>query len=456
MICTVESCLGSQRQEGPLASCNCCRDHVLARYCDLDRVDDPDVCKADDQVPNGKGHPYLSKFLCFGMASKEFKEHPGLLHAAFECVAQDLTSLCEDGVMVSGNHFYGGFLGVKGDMKFHHQIGHLAQSYYNLGRKQNYPICHMCAAGSDGVPFENTTDNPEWEASFHLVNPWKNGIPPSLINIPFDPVCASAVFRLDIFHLWKMGVGRDLCGSALVSLCLLGHFDFQEAECSMNIDARLERAFNIFRLWCLAERKTPALRSFTRLNLNLPNFHTFPWGNWKASDNTLITKWMKFYVGSLLNETVGPGLSNPQRCFMKALHQTLASALTFFRIVHTHGVWLTRTCAQRAQHHLSVMLRGYKTCALAARNLELAAFGLKPKLHGLHHVSKELLSQLRTNCPRVLNPIIYSCESNEDAVGKIARLSRRVSARRVNSRVLDRIMFKTKALLKRKFPRQTR
>ena len=76
-------------------------------------------------------------------------------------------------------------------------------------------------------------------------------------------------------------------------------------------------------------------------------------------------------------------------------------------------------------------------------------FGTKPKFHGLHHVSQEMLHALRGGAEWILSPLAFSCESNEDMVGKVSRLARRVSARLVNKRVLDRLMFKSKALFLR-------
>ena len=295
MICTVESLLGSHGEAA--TKCSCCRDPVMQRYPGLARVaQGQHEARAKKQITAGKGHSYLSRFMCFGMASKQYKECPGLLSKGFELVSSDLRELCENGVVVEGKGtFYAGFLGVKGDMKFHHQVGHLSQSYFNLGRKHDYAICHLCQAGTSGVGFESLEDDPAWASAVDNVAPWKDGQSPALVSVPFDSVRKSAVFRLDPFHLWKVGLGRDLCGSGVVILCYLGKFDFEQ-DCAQNIDSRLARAHSCFRLWCLGARKTPALRSFTKLNLMVPDSLAFGWGNWKGSDNTLITQWLLFFL----------------------------------------------------------------------------------------------------------------------------------------------------------------
>ena len=441
LITTVESCLG--RPASKMQCCTCKADPVLSRYNDLDVEPHPKRARASKQHCNSTGHPYLSKFLCCGMATKEYKEHPELMFEAFRLLAEDLEDLCSNGVEIHGHgRFYGGFLGLKGDMAFHHKIGHFTRSYRNLGKERDLAMCHLCNAGEEHVPFESVEDTPAWEDTFCVSEPWPEDDPPDLSSIPFDPLCRPAMFRLDVFHLWKVGLGRDLVGSGVVVLCLLGYFDF-EAGCTENIDDRLSRAHSCFRLWCLGSRSTAALRSFSKLNFNCKTLAKFPWANVKGSDCTLLSKWLLFF---LRNQTK----PKPEhKRLLRGLEGTLESSLLFFGILHSHRLWLPRHCAQRAQHALSTTIRGYMFCAIQSKALDIRAFGIKPKLHGLHHVSLEMLHALRGGAEWVLSPMCYSCESNEDMVGKVARLARKVSARLVNQRVFDRIMFKTKALFVR-------
>ena len=445
LLVTVESVLGWAKRLKDACNCGCSSDPVLSRYDDLGTELDARARKATKQNCNNRGHCYLSKLLCFGMASKEYKAHPELMQEAFRVVSEDLKCLCEDGVNVPGlGRFWGGFLGAKGDLKFHVQIGNLSRAYHNLGRVQNKPICHICMAGADNIPFECLSDSPAWAESMFMSDPWPEDDEPSLISIPFDPVCRAGVFRLDVFHLWKVGQGRDLCGSSVTTLCRLGYFDF-DPEGSHNIDDRLARAHSQFRLYCIASQKTPALRTFSKNNLMYPDQSSFSWFNCKGSDTTLLTRWLLFF---LVNQVSLKDASH--RRLLSAMKQCLNSAVVFFAILHTHGIFLTRDCAQRAQHHMAIMIRGFKACAQETLRLGVPAFGLKPKLHACHHISEEMRHALRSQAPVVVNPLLYSCESNEDMVGRISRLARRVSARLVNKRVMDRLMYKMKVLLLRK------
>ena len=447
MVCSVESILGSHPETKK--SCHCREDEALRRYDDLHlelgREVREVVSVALKQNTNTKGHSYLSRFLSFGLASKHYKENPGLLEQLFALVSQDLTALCEDGVMVKGERIYAGFLGVKGDLKFHTQVGCLSRSYQNLGAVKNRPMCHLCLAGSDNVPFESLEDNPEWLATSHREEPWPPTSPPALVTIPYDNLCRADIFKLDLFHCWKVGQGRDLCGSSIVVLARLGKFDF-EPQAPKNLEDRLIRVFSCFKLWCETTHHTMAMRSFSKNNLMVQDMKSFPWGNFKGSDTMLVSRWLLFFVTSHMTEAA----NDPTRLF-SAMTQTLQSTVRFFDELYKHGLWLRRPCGQRLQYYLLRMVRGYNVLALECHNLGLAAYGLKPKLHAIHHICHEMAMQLRTKAPLILSPLAFNTEMNEDLVGRVSRLARKVSSRTVNRRVFDRLLIKTKALVRKKF-----
>ncbi|CAE7830948.1 unnamed protein product [Symbiodinium sp. CCMP2592] len=155
------------------------------------------------EIPWIKPSTWISYWL-----DNSYKNYPDLLHELFRLVSEDLNELCITGAAVAQKgHFYTGFLGLKGDMKFHHQIGFLKRSYYNLGRKRNLPMCHLCNAGIAEAPFEDLDDQPQWEASLFMNAPWDSDAIPPVAQVEFDPACTPLVFRLDPFHLWRMGTG---------------------------------------------------------------------------------------------------------------------------------------------------------------------------------------------------------------------------------------------------------
>ena len=456
MVCTIECILGSdpQKRASSEAPCACHADPVVARY----HVTEPESSSNDfgflqtlrvasKQQVNDSGNEFLSKFLLFGCSSIVDKKHKGLLKQAFRMVANDAASLLQHGLTVGDKTFFLATLGIKGDMKFHHQIAGLTRSYFNVGTKNNHRICSLCLAADDRWPFEDLKDDPVWMPTMYQERPWVDGQTPALAEIPYEDASPEGIFRLDLFHCWKCGLGRDLTGSTLVLLIQLGYFDFGPDD-TTNFPDRLERSHSCFRLWASANGKSPALHSFSRFLLNYSNERCFPWFNVKGSDCQLLTQWLLFTVKSskLTRSTQHPRLES-------MLIETLESAVVVFNVLHTHTLWLRRTCGRRVQHHLSVMLRGYKALAVEAHRLDWVAFGLKPKMHAMDHLNKELLRQLRQETPKLLNPMCYSCEANESVVGHVSRIARRVSSRTVSHCVLNRILARTKRVIK-KFPKK--
>ena len=114
------------------------------------------------------------------MSSLVYKKHKRLLHKAFEMVAHDLKRMHKEGIEIGDVVFFAATLGIKGDLKFHHQMGNLSRSYYNVETKVNHPICSLCLAGRSGVDFENVSasatpcfkSSPGHKAKRHLWLAW--------------------------------------------------------------------------------------------------------------------------------------------------------------------------------------------------------------------------------------------------------------------------------------------
>lgn len=448
MVCTIESVLGNDPDNKKKDTvCTCCQDTVLERY---ENIEGNFACEkpladllhvASEQHVNDSGNEFLSKFLLFGMSSLIYKKDKGLLKEAFGMVAKDLSRLHEVGLSVNGHQFFAATIGCKGDLKFHHQIGNLCRSYYNVGTKNENAICSLCLAGRHGFDFEDCGDDPPWMRTMFAEKPWPEGSTPSLAQIPFQAGAPESIFRLDLFHCFKCGLGRDLTGSSVVMMAQLGYFD-SESDSKFNLPARLERAHGWFHLWCKAHQKSAALHSFSKALLNYKNKNSFAWFNVKGSDNTLLTLWLLHTI-KLSVEQGGRGYPR----FESALLETLESAKVVFEILHSHSLWLSRVCAQRVQHHLAVVVRGYKVLAREAQRLNVVSYGLKPKLHSLDHIGKDIGKQLKDKAPLVLNPLAWSCEANESVVGHVSRLARRVDSRTCGTRVFDRVCIKVKGLL---------
>lgn len=212
MVCTVENLIGNDGDKKLLKGpCTCSEDPVLSRYGNIGTGHTGDesfnrlVQIAAGQHVNDTGNEFLSKFVCFGMSSLVYKKDKALLKKAFEMVADDLMLLHSTGINVGGKTYWAATCGIKGDLKFFHQIGNLTRSYYNTGVKENHPLCSLCLAGHDAVCFEDVSDTPVWQETMFSERPWAEGNAPSLGCVPFQASCPEAIFRLDLFHCYKLG-----------------------------------------------------------------------------------------------------------------------------------------------------------------------------------------------------------------------------------------------------------
>ena len=443
MVCMVEPALGSNPDKKVHEACQCAEDSRLRRCGNIGQGDQSDldaVTAGSHQQVNDSGNEFLTKFCVFGMSSVVYKQRPGLLEAAFAMVARDMQVLHEQGFDSNGVTYYASTLGVKGDLKFFHQLGGLTRSYYNAGTKENHPICHLCMAGQDGCDFEDLSETAAWLGTMYTQKPWTRM--PALATIPCEQA-PEAVFKFDLFHCWKVGLGRDLTGSSTMALALLGYFDFSPED-STALPERLKRAHSLFVLWCKAESKSPALHSFTPALLNYKNLRSFCWFNTKGSDTTLITQWLHFFVRA---SRLDGGPRHP--ALEAAMLETLESAIELFGLLHRHPLWLPRACAKLAEYHMTVMTKGYKVLARECHsNLDIVGFGFKPRLHSVDHIRRDLKRQLQRNAARIINPMAFSCESNESFVGHVSRLARRLNSRTVGHEVLDRICYNIKGQIR--------
>jgi hypothetical protein len=96
-----------------------------------------------------------------------------------------------------------------------------------------------------------------------------------------------------MFHIVKHGVGREVAASVLILLAHLAYFDSEDD--TRNIVDRLHRGYMFFKLWCLANSKTPSLKNFTKANLHMTG-SPFPYLGGKGSDTTLVLMFLQFFI----------------------------------------------------------------------------------------------------------------------------------------------------------------
>ncbi|OLP90249.1 hypothetical protein AK812_SmicGene28217 [Symbiodinium microadriaticum] len=302
------------------------------------------------------------------------------------------------------------------------------------------------AGGSPGVRWEELSHHPSWSSTMFRSRPWAT--PPPLSACPYDTNRPEYLYKLDLFHCFKTGIARDVAGSVFL-FCRLGVYD-DTNDCNQ-IQSRLERAHQHFRLWAMASKRTPALRYFSKNLFNVKKMSTdYPWSNTKGSDSVLLLEYLRWFTSLLLD--TGDHLPQHLQChrrLLRVLKSTVTHGLEVLHICYSHGLWLPRTCAQSVYLHMMSFLSGYQSLARIALQYGMPAFALKPKWHACHHIAYEVRQCLLTPAPGILNPACMACDQGEDVVGKLSKLAMSVSTRTINARVIQRHFLKKAAVIRR-------
>ena len=225
-------------------------------------------------------------------------------------------------------------------------------------------------------------------------------------------------------------------------LMWLGYFNVHGE--SNNRKLLFQRAHASFRLWCLANQEAPGLRSFSQQFFNMTSWSSYAWANCKGSDSMLLLRWLDTQVCAFLNELV----DDAHLPTLELLRDGARCAIDFSLHTYLHGLWLTKRCASRLCSDMKRFMKIYHCLAFWSRTKHnFTAFGMKSKLHMLCHTHHDLEVWTRdSTVQRVPNPQIWGCESNEDVIGRIARLSRRCAYKQGPKRTLELYLIKCKAV----------
>lgn len=406
-----------------------------------------EFARATRQSTNNKNHSYLTRHVLFTLPHWIYKRHPEFESTHIKLMVEDLKALASEGVDVNGIRWFACVVGSKGDFKHQNLVGKLERSYNTIGVTYGNAMCSFCLAGTPGYPWERIDHNPIWSRSLFSSRPWSET--PDVALLDYDSEKPEAILKLDMFHLWKVGLGRDLAGAVIV-FARIGLFDGPGDP--SDIKSRLIRAHSSFKLWALANHKSPGLQSFSKAYFNLKTYADSPWANAKGSDCTLLNQWLRWVAGLHLQNPTPE--SQRHAHMLRLFKHTADQSFAIFDVGYSHGLWLSRGCAKHLYTRLFLLLRGYRALASEVLKLKMNAWGLKPKAHAIHHVAFEIRSQLLKKNKLVMNPLCWGNEQNEDTMGRVARLSRKVATRTLTTRTLSRYFLKKRALMQRKFPKK--
>jgi len=149
---------------------------------------------------------YLSHFLLSGFPSKKFRKTAGLLKSILRAIAEDMAHCATAGVLVAGHDktWHIAVIGLRADVESHAKTAVLNHSYQNVGHRGDIACCHLCAAGSLQIFFQDVRSDAAWQTTVAQNSPPWMG--PPYVDIPFEEWSsgqATNFFRYDSdpFHV---------------------------------------------------------------------------------------------------------------------------------------------------------------------------------------------------------------------------------------------------------------
>ena len=220
----------------------------------------------------------------------------------------------------------------------------------------------------------------------------------------------------DILHIYHLGTGRDLVGSALVHMLeRRGIFE------GSNIAARLASATLELRRFC-KERKLPLkLHKLSRSKLNW-NTADMPELRSSGYDTYVVNKW-------LVEVTTRHSAQLPAQ-----LCTALWTADKILSTLAKAGRWLSVEEQELKECYGALFMRSYVELANSSLERRRRAYRLRPKLHLWHHILKE-------SRPSRINPHVFSTWMDEDALRKMMKIHRITDKKTAQKRLLQRILL---------------
>ena len=394
----------------------------------------------DFQNINLRFHSFLTKYLVFALPGKVYKGTK-VLEGLLRVIFQDLRACFYEGIKIGNQYWNFACIGLKGDLQWHLKVGALERSFARLSWKTDKMCCHECLAGSSQRPFEDLSAQPCWADSLWAERPWSAPPESGMILVPYDTTKPEAVMKRDMFHNLKVGVLQDFIGSSVMILAEWRYFDVPGESNSRS--KQLERMFGHFRLFCSSKGRSPNLHGFTKNFFNAPTRRHYPWSKSKGSDSVLLVQWLM-----VLSVGCQQDIRNPKhRNVLHGMHVAAKSADKWLKAMYAHGLWWKPACAADMLKLGETFLKCYAFLSwVCLHEHKFLGYALKCKSHMLAHTVLDLRNSLATGASRIPSCLIHGCEMNEDFIGRIARLSRKLHQSQICRRVLNMYLIKAHAL----------
>ena len=148
-----------------------------------------------------------------------------------------------------------------------------------------------------------------------------------------------------------------------------------------------------------------------------------------------ILEFLESRIGEDLN-----AMSESRKPIFREIHAAISAANAFMRCMYRAGLWLSHQERDFLLKAGTRCVNAFLRCALRAFNASTTRWKFMPKFHLFGEMLFSMEKQKRLGLPSP-NLLMFSCQMDEDYVGRISSISRTVSLRAVHSRTLTRYLI---------------
>ena len=395
-----------------------------------------DPCFASDMAINLRGNSATTRFLFTVLGSFVAKKHPKAFDDITDLWGRKLASLFADGFQACGTTWRIAIIGFTGDSPFVKKVAHLTRSFNNVrkfGASTNAQkgCCWLCRAGfenaEESIPFEHLgLWEPLWiqTTGIHNILPWSGTGGPLLAHVMYDD--GPSFFRPDLFHIYHSGVGKDFVASSLI-------YAMKEVFALGGVKRNLTALNEILARFVKKCKIHLHCGYLTEDNLGYAGTREYPEGHWSKNQDTAIL--MRFIV-VLLQQDEFKDTVQQDAILSETLLAAVAMGKVMRRLLESDYFMSSSDCEFILQNGHTFLLSYQRLAAMSYQN-ELCLFKLKPKIHYLNHIFLTIKNEWLLS-ETAVNPCAEATFMSEDFVGQVARISRRVDARAVAIKTLQR------------------
>lgn len=396
------------------------------------------------------GNSLTTRFLFTALKYEFYKEHHHRFSELVNQWALFMKSLFEEGFDFNGETWRIQVLGLTGDAPFLREAGCHTRSFSNVRKSATSTailkgVCWLCDAGrTNGPPYEDVNVlTAEWVRTCGPRNPLPWDTPSKLLeHLLVNDDDLAGFYLPDTFHIYYLGFGKEFAASSLIYI-MKTVFKKRKLESSLE---PLNDCLQRYRQLHKKERANFGRKISLEL-LGYKSGRVYPSGHWsKGADTAFVTKFIDWLMVEIFRGDHGDEWGSD--AILHGIQAYGKAVGAFLRILYASGYFLESNDAREAIFNGLACSRQFVALATLCVGQKLCLFKVTPKLHMFCHVLLAMLQQYRIDPTAVINPLAQATFQCEDFVGRVARLSRRVSPKIHGTKVILRYLAAIEKSLK--------